>query len=368
MYNLLTGKLPFYPEKTSNDLEFKNKLKELILKGEFDFPSEDPLHNKIQISEVAKDLIRQILVKDEKKRPGLIQILHHDFFHLGKFPEFPDSFTLKRAPTLEEIHKYNDKADIEGRMEQKVKTKCLYQLIVRDYPEIKYQDINKYTLNNQESDPIKNWVSFIHKSPYGFLYYEMNNGLYGVIYKKENEEEDNVFEGLHLLYNEKTEKFYNINKEIGNDKDKINIYNIDKIPKELVDKKDQFLKYHNTIRQKLNDLENESQKSEKSSININSSITPIEQKSNNSDGTSENNIISVIGKNTSNKDGGVSFENNTSLENINDINDQSTKNLTEKEQKDNNKLVYIKKKMRKKIMFLKVSIYYIMKKLKNFII
>ena len=88
----------------------------------------------------------------------------------------------------------------------------------------------------------------------------MNNGFSGVIYKKQGEDEEKTFEGLHLVYCEKTDILYNIKNE--NYEDSIVVYKIDETPSEIKLYKNEFLSYRNKIRQKLNDLENESQKPE----------------------------------------------------------------------------------------------------------
>ena len=64
-----------------------------------------------------------------------------------------------------------------------------------DIPEVKYEDINKYVLNDSNIiNKIENWITYIHESRFGFCYYQVNNGLAGIIYK--NEEDDN-YNGLH---------------------------------------------------------------------------------------------------------------------------------------------------------------------------
>ena len=89
MYNLLTGSYPFLDEKKDN-MKIKNK----TLAVEYAFPySNGP--KSLKLSEIAKDLIRQISVKDRKKSPGLNQILYYDFFHIGAFPRFLELSTLK---------------------------------------------------------------------------------------------------------------------------------------------------------------------------------------------------------------------------------------------------------------------------------
>ena len=69
IYQLILGELPFY----GND---KNETREKIMNLNYVFPE-----NAI-ISNAAKDLIKQILVKDPNERPTLDEILQHDFFKL----------------------------------------------------------------------------------------------------------------------------------------------------------------------------------------------------------------------------------------------------------------------------------------------
>ena len=123
MYNLLTGTLPFHDSD-------KIKLQEKILKGKFSFP------NNIEISNIAKDLIKQILVIEPRKRPGLNQILYHDFFHVEYFPKFLPLSTLEEPPKKEEKEEKEEEPSI----------KYLYKLIVNDIPDIKYENLEKYTL------------------------------------------------------------------------------------------------------------------------------------------------------------------------------------------------------------------------------
>ena len=73
------------------------------------------------------------------------QILYHDFFHIGKFPLYLKITTLRKPPDFKEIKKFIPKADENGLVNQKVKYKELYKLIVNEIPEVKYNDIDKYT-------------------------------------------------------------------------------------------------------------------------------------------------------------------------------------------------------------------------------
>ena len=140
MYNLLTGDYPF---KGSD----KIKLCENILKSDFDFPE------NIKISEASKKLIRQILVKDPRKRPSLVQILYHDFFHIYKFPKFFNPSTLVAPPDIKE---YNPDINKDEIIKKEVKLKNLYKAIIPDIFEIRYEDINKYIIKELSQFEISN--------------------------------------------------------------------------------------------------------------------------------------------------------------------------------------------------------------------
>ena len=104
------------------------------MEKDFTFPLEP------KISNVAKDLINQILVKNPNKRPNLNQILFHDFFHIGIFPELPNIETLVKEPNIDEIKKkYRPNADENGLVNKEIKTelKKLYMLKIPDIIEIK---------------------------------------------------------------------------------------------------------------------------------------------------------------------------------------------------------------------------------------
>jgi polo-like kinase 1 len=248
MYNLLTGTVPFYDQNKDN-----TKIHEKILKGIFTFPED------IKISEIAKDLIRQILVLDPKKRPGLNQILYHDFFHIGTFPRFLDLSTLKSAPSKEYLRKYISEDEENSLLKKEVNLKRLYKLIINNISKISYNDIEKYTLQNAPKvNEIDYYVSYFHISHYGFCYYELNNGMVGILY--EGEEKGN-YDGEKLILNEKEDKFYEIIEDDFTEA-KIKEYSVDKCPVKLKPKFDEFLKYHNKIRQKLCEIDNQSLTSE----------------------------------------------------------------------------------------------------------
>ena len=294
MYKLLTGKYPF---NDNNQIGIYNQ----ILNADFIFPE------KPNISDVAKDLIKQILVKNPKKRPGLNQILYHDFFHMNKFPKYLDFKFYTQEPSLEEKRKYIPDIGNDGRIHKEVKNKELYNLIVTDIPEVKYEDINKYVLNDSNIiNKIENWITYIHESRFGFCYYQVNNGLAGIIYKNE---EDDSYNGLHLIYNSDTNIIYEIINE-----DKIKSYEIEKIPENLKRQCDDFITYHNKTKQKKNEI-----------LNNKNKIEIYENDDTN---------LSIISKET------LSHTEDNSISSNNIFDDISINNLNEKEKEK--KLVYIK--------------------------
>ena len=249
MYNLLTGKYPFYDKSLDN-----SKIQNKILNDQVTFPNNDDSYNP-KISEIAKDLILQILVKDPKKRPGLNQILYHDFFHIQAFPRFLNISTLQEQSDLKEAKKDFNETDEDIIINKEPKMKNLYQIIVNDIPEIKYEDLYKYTLeyNSPNINKIDYWITFFHISSYGFCYYEVNNGMFGIMWKKN--ENDKNYEGDRFLFNLKDEVFYKILE--GNDEDIIKTYKINDYPNDLKEKMEIIFKYHNEIKQKTFNHENQ---------------------------------------------------------------------------------------------------------------
>ena len=277
MYNLLTGDLPF---KDDDPKELEKK----ILNGEFSFPATPVLSNS------AKDLIKQILVTNPKKRPGLNQILFHDFFHIGTFPRYLKDYTLKRPPSKKEIEFYTPNADENGIDNREVIQKKLYNLIVKDIPEVRYEDIENYSLDIKPTETFDYFISYLHKSHHGFCYYEINNGLIGIIFQNENNE--NQYNEYKMILNEKINKIYIIKTDYENEKDEINIYDEKNCSEELKKKLEEFLNYRKIIKEKqstnsissINSEQNsKSEKEDLSSIHFeeNSQTTIINESENN---------------------------------------------------------------------------------------
>ena len=241
MFNLLTGQLPFYDENKDRFI-----IQQKIIEGNFKFPSNPT------ISEVAKDLIKQILVKDPKKRPSLTQILYHDFFHICKFPRFNNISTLIDKPTLEEIKKYNPGFNESSITNKKVVNKDLYKLFVPDILKVEYEDINIYKFADTQNIEFNCFITFFHKSnTYNFHYFNLNNGFIGIIYKNEN---NNINE---YLLNSETNKFYEINIVLNKEEDEINIYNdIQECSTYLKKKFEQLIEYDKIVTIKTKKKEN----------------------------------------------------------------------------------------------------------------
>ena len=209
MFKLLTGKLPF---------ENKNNNGKDIIKGEFSFP------DKPFISIEAKNLIKQILVKDPRKRPSLNQIVYHDFFHKNIFPEFLDISSLNTSPCEEEIIKYENKDDIYKYYCEKIINEKLYDLVVEP-EEIEYNNINNYIINEiNMKDYFDIWVTSWKKSKNeDIFYYSLSNGLIGIIFKNTN---------IQLILDESSNKFYEIINN-GEKEEDIIEHNLDNYPENL---------------------------------------------------------------------------------------------------------------------------------------
>ena len=312
MYNLLTGQLPF----TGNGKD-PNELYNKILNEDLKFPKFP------EISNVAQDLLNQILEKDPKKRPGLNQILYHDFFHIGTFPEFLRVSTMDQAPTPAEMREYMPDADENGRVNKKVVNTCLYKLIVNNNIDIKYEDIGTYIIKHEDSikgQKFEYWVTYMHKSHNGFYYYEMNNNLKGIIFQQDPD--DDKYEGVKLMLNEKTQEFYVISYR--DYIDDIKKYKVDDCPLNLKGNLDDFLKYC----KKFKKMKEQYYKNKNSDLDDDHQIIEKEDSS------------SIIGQNTIS-----SYSNIKKGDSSSSISESTSSIISEKNEKDNTdeekELIYI---------------------------
>jgi serine/threonine protein kinase len=248
MYNLLTGTFPFKVSKNDGSS---------VLNGEFEFPK------NIYISKEAKNLIKQILVKDPKKRPSLIQIVYHDFFHKNKFPKFLDISTYDKPPSSEENKKYeNTEENSYFNCFDEIIEKKLYNLVVEFEEEIIYENIEKYIIKEVNMDNYFNyWISEWKESKNeDIFYYFLNNGLKGIILENTNNQ---------FLLDENNEKFYEINL---NGKEEIIEHNLLDYPENLKFYIDELLKYSRDT-QENNQFSSQDLFSEFSSDNIQNKLS-----------------------------------------------------------------------------------------------
>ena len=161
IYFLIIGKTTF---KGSNYAEIKEKIK----KVDYSFPKD------AIISNAAKDLIRQILIKDPKKRPNLRQILMHDFFVLGRsIPKLIPPRFKDEEPSIEYIRNFMVDADENGIVNKKV----IYIDLKNQFPEYK-----KYDSREVNDDIYVKDCSCKYIEKYG-IGYQLSNGNFGVSFR-----------------------------------------------------------------------------------------------------------------------------------------------------------------------------------------
>ena len=273
MYQLLTGKLPFNGEN-------KDEIQKNIL------ASQPESLDVSGLSKVAADLIKQILVKDPKKRPGINQIIYHYFFHETEFPKYITPEILNK------IEKEEDKGkNIEEKKEEvneKLKMK-LYTLIVDDIPEIEYENIKNYVIKESVS-AYKYYITYFHESSsHNYSYYEFNNEIIGMTFKINK----NGSIGINMIYNKETKIFYHIianeDNEDEYENDEIQGYTKEDIPEKLKKYADLILVYYDLVLKRKNNIE---VKDENSSIKKQKSFYQSTQKSEQDSISNESSIIS----------------------------------------------------------------------------
>ena len=274
MYQLLTGKLLIYGTNIDE-----------IQKSIFEFQPEKL--DDSELSETASNLIKQILTKDPKQRPGINQIVYHYFFHDIKFPRYITPEMLKIYKEEKEEIK-EEKKEKEKEKKEKLKTK-LNTLIVDYIPEIEYENIKNYVIK-ESLGVYEPYITYLHESShYDLCYYEFNNEIIGIINKNigKNKEKNN---DVNMIYNTETKFFFLINIDEDNViNDKIEKYTKKEIPENLKKFVDILLNYYNINQKKKKDIQF---KDENSSIreeenNLSQSTKKSEEKSSN-----ENSIIS----------------------------------------------------------------------------
>ena len=246
IYYLLIGKNPF---DSNNVKEVYKKIKT----NDYNFPENS------NISEVAKDLISQILVLDPNKRPTLDQILSHEFFNLGiSIPLFiPNSF-LSSPPSLSYIRQFMPDADENGIVHKSFISKKLIDMeITINIKEDYYREVDEFT--SCSNDPYEGNPHLKGADVYIIKYDEFSS--YRLCYLLNNK-----FIGIHFYSNEKIilntedDNFIFITRDKEN-KVQIFTYTLDNYPKEILDKIE-LLKSYKILCQN-NNLINKKEKHEK---------------------------------------------------------------------------------------------------------
>jgi len=231
MYQLLTGNLPF---DGYNMYEISKEI--------WEFQPENL--DVSGLSVIAADLIKQILVKDPKKRPGINQIVYHYFFHDIEFPKYINQEFLNKID--KEKNKEENIDDEEKRENLKMK---LYSLIVDDIPVIEYESIKNYVIK-ESVDAFQYYITYYHESTkYNYCYYEFNNEIIGMIFKIKKTG------NINMIYNTKSKIFYHININENNKDDEIKSYKKEELPEKLKKYSNFFLDYYKKKLKKRNIIE-----------------------------------------------------------------------------------------------------------------
>ena len=231
MYNLLTGKVPFH----GND---RKETEKKIINDNFEFPQD------IMISEIAKDLIIQILNKEPNNRPSLDQILKHQFFRMGRsIPKLlPRSFAYKQ-PSFDYICNFIFDVDENGITRLPKENKILIDIIIENDKRNENVLIKKMNSSNVYVKVCYMNKNYIDK--YG-LAYILSNNFYGVCFR----------DGTKIICNPRTNnRLYIKNGEIFkfnlNDEDYFKNIPNEKVRKDI-EKKVKLLQYFMNIKSRNN--------------------------------------------------------------------------------------------------------------------
>ena len=231
MYNLLTGKVPFH----GND---RKETEKKIINDNFEFPQD------IMISEIAKDLIIQILNKEPNNRPSLDQILKHQFFRMGRsIPKLlPRSFAYKQ-PSFDYICNFIFDVDENGMTRLPKENKILIDIIIENDKRNENVLIKKMNSSNVYVKECYMNKHYIDK--YG-LAYILSNNFYGVCFR----------DGTKIICNPRTNnRLYIKNGEIFkfnlNDEDYFKNIPNEKVRKDI-EKKVKLLQYFMNIKSRNN--------------------------------------------------------------------------------------------------------------------
>ena len=209
MYNLLTGKVPFHG-KDRKETVIK------IINENCEFPQD------IIISEIAKDLIIQILNKDPQKRPSLGQILHHQFFRLGRsIPKLLPKAFAHKEPSINYIRNFIVDADENGIIKQVPENLILINIETEETKRFEKETIEKIfkkTIYVKECFLVRNFNKKFD------LVYTLNNDLFCIYFN----------DSTKLYYSKTSNYCFYINNN--NERNIININDKNAIKREKYDK------------------------------------------------------------------------------------------------------------------------------------
>ena len=155
MYYLIIGDLPFKRQEDIKNVSPK-------------FPK-----NAI-ISRAAKDLIKQILVKDPKERPSLKQILRHDFFTLGRsIPRLIPKVFMYKDPSINYIRYFMMDANNDGIVDRPLSNESTH---------LKDIIIEKEDENEEIKARTDIYVTKCHEIKKYGLGYQLSNNNFGVYF------------------------------------------------------------------------------------------------------------------------------------------------------------------------------------------
>ena len=299
LYAMICGYLPF--EDYDNDILFKK-----IIEGKYKVPP--------HVSDSAKDLIKNILITNPKKRYTIEQIKNHKWFNLClNNEEYREKQSLYEGLLLDKYVVPLDE-DIIKQMNNEYK--------------IKKDKIRTCLLNNDHNDITTIYYLILLKKTNSEK--ESVSDLKGNLFKKYLQDEKNLLINYDNDINKVIEERKNLEKDDNDD----NIQIKEEIKKDIINNEDNGQKEENIQMENinnLNDIKNDSEAIEENNLNDNiiNNKNEIENNNNGSDINQNNNDIKNTKIIKSNNN-----EGNNSMKNIKKANKNSvfveTKNKMKK--------------------------------------
>ena len=214
MYTLLVGKPPF----ETNEVK---KTYNLIKLTAYTFPE------NLALSEPAKSLITQILKLDPRRRPGLQEILDHEFFTMGSVPKTLPLSALSVPLSEAFIRKYNPlpyyKPELPSNDTAPVLSSLLSSKKLLTNHTERYSKMSSTTIPEENCLVwVKKWIDYSSKYGLGYL---LSNGDSGVVFNDSSK----------ILIPAGCKKFFYIEKA-SNKRDFSAVYSVADYPQELYKK------------------------------------------------------------------------------------------------------------------------------------